>query len=115
MKRTPALLPHLVLALGIIAACLVAVSVSGWWVLAGPAVMAAALVGAHALGRRLGTLDTPWRVTLTMVGALMLASAIVAFADTQAVAYTLPILAAAVAAPLTTGARTGCRGFATPG
>jgi hypothetical protein len=116
MKRpfSIALVPHVVLALGIIAACLVAVSASGWWVLAGPAVMAAALVGAHVLGHRLGTLDAPWRTTAILAAALMLASAIVGLADTEAVAYTLPILAASVAAPFTSRSCGGCRTSATP-
>lgn len=97
------LIPSIVLALAILMSTGIAVATanSGWWVLAGPLVMAFALVGTSLLGHRQAE-GTPGntRVALILGAALMLASVLVALRDPADVAALLPVLGACIAAPL---------------
>lgn len=105
MKRTSwsDLVPNILLAIGILTSTWIAVvtAESGWWVLAGPLIMALALVGTTVLGYRWrGASRDTVRVALIMATALLLASAIVALRDPSGVASMLPVLGACIAAPI---------------
>jgi uncharacterized membrane protein SirB2 len=95
------LVPSLLLATGIIASTVVAVltSESGWFVLAGPVVMAFAVVGASALvNRSRGDSQGALRVALILGAVLLLAGAILALRDPSRVVMMMPVLGAGAAA-----------------
>ena len=93
--------PSLLLAAGIIASTVVAkvASESSWLVLAGPLVMAFALVGASVLGVRLGWASRATiRIALVLGASLVLAGVIVALRDPARLAAIMPILGGGAAA-----------------
>ena len=94
-KHLRNLLPSLILALGILGATALSVRMteSGWWVLTGPLVLAAATVTASVLSFRLR--PTPRRgtgVALALGAILVVAAAIVALKDPARVPDMVPIL-----------------------
>jgi hypothetical protein len=85
--------PSLVWAAGIIGGTLAAVigARSGWWVLAGPIVLALAALLADALRSR----QRPSAAAFILGGTFLLAGVIVAFADPLQVGTMIPIFGAA--------------------
>ncbi len=95
------LVPSLLLAVGVVASTAVAVlaAESGWFVLAGPLVMALAVVGASILGYQLyGDSRDTFRGALILGAALLLAGAIVTLRDPSLVAMLMPVLGGGAAA-----------------
>jgi hypothetical protein len=92
------LLPALVLAAGVIVSTLLTKLTvdQGGWVLLGPALMAAALVGAAR------TAGTAGRMAGLLAAALVLGAIVVALRDPQRLAALMPVLGAVTAAPLVT-------------
>jgi hypothetical protein len=114
MKRTYwiGLAPSLLLGAGIIASTALAVLTSefGWFVLAGPLVMALAVVGASILIDRVhGDSRAALPIALLLGAVLMVAGAILAFRDPSRVAMLMPILGAAAAASVIVGHGRGSR------
>jgi hypothetical protein len=116
MKRKPwlNLTPSLLVGAGILLSSLVAVRAThyGWWVLAGPLLLALAVVSADVLGSRLrGESSAPSPAALLLGGSFLLASWIVALRDPGLVKSLLPILGAASGVTLLrpAGGRKPCR------
>jgi uncharacterized membrane protein SirB2 len=89
------LTPSLLVGIGIILATLVAVltAKSGWLILAGPLVLAVAVIGADVLARRLrGASSSPSPAAVILGAAFLLAGAIVTFRDPSQVASLIPIV-----------------------
>ena len=87
--------PTLVLAAGVVSSTVVVMLArdSTWGLIAGPALMALALVGASILARRLGrTSSETMRVAALLGGAVVLASVIVALRDPSRIPAIMPIL-----------------------
>ncbi len=92
----------LLIGAGIIAGTVVSVILmsSGWLVLAGPGAMGLAMLAVTLVNRRrYGPAHGSFARFFWLAGSLMLASALVAFADPRHVATMMPILSAAIAAP----------------
>lgn len=90
--------PSLLVGTGIVVSTLITVlaAESGWLVLAGPLLLALAVVSADVLGsRRGGESSGPSWAALLMAGALLLASWIVFLRDPGLVETLLPILGVA--------------------
>lgn len=107
------LVPSLILALGILASAGVAsiVPASGWLVMAGPLVMALAMIAAGLVDWRLnGTYPGKLKVALILGAIFLLASSIVALRDPSRVSTLLPILGAGAAFPLIASADRRARG-----
>jgi hypothetical protein len=88
MKRTT-LVPHVLMAIGIMASTLVAVvtSHSPWLVLGSPVLMTLAMVAATLVSHRLhGDSQGTLRLALSLGAVLVLATGILAFADPTFVA-----------------------------
>jgi len=106
-SRRPGAGPILLLALGIIASTVVAwlLPHSAWLALVGPAIMAAALVGASALfPRPHGVRRTAIRQAVILGVALLVAGVIVIRKDPALLAPLLPILGGGAAAIVATTA-----------
>jgi len=87
--------PSLLVGVGIVAATFVAVLAagSGWLVLAGPLVLALAVVGADVLGSRLrGKPARPSLIALSIGGSFLLAGLIVALRDPSLVKTLIPVI-----------------------
>jgi hypothetical protein len=85
----------MLVAVGILVSTFVAARVagSGWLVLAGPLILALAVVGADVLNARLrGESSSPSWAVLLMGGACLLAGLIVAFRDPASVKAFMPII-----------------------
>ena len=92
------LCPSLLIGTGIVASTLVAVlaAPSGWLVLAGPLLLALAVVSADVLDSRLrGASSGPSRAALILGGAFLLAGVIVAVRDPSLVKTLIPVFGAA--------------------
>lgn len=90
----------LILAAGLIITTLVAANLpkSAGYAMIGPLLMSVTMIGVGTVGERKTT--GMLRLALFLCGAMILASAIIAFKDPANVAAMLPILSAALMAPL---------------
>lgn len=96
--------PSLLAAAGVLAGTVVAGSLSGWGVVAGPLVMAGALLAADEVGRRRGSGAARWPA-LIVAASLLAAGALLAASDPARVVTMMPILGAAGAAPVVLSGR----------
>ena len=89
--------PHLTFALALLAGTGVSVALQdqGAWVLAGPALLALAALGAAGLARRLGDpAGPPWLVASIQAGVILAAGTILMLRDPSRVPEAVPILGA---------------------
>jgi len=87
--------PSLLVGVGILVATFVAkrAVAYGWWVLAGPLLLALAILGADLLASRLrGQYSAPSWAALFLAGACLLASLIVAFREPSHVSSFIPVI-----------------------
>jgi hypothetical protein len=90
--------PSLLVGAGIVVSTLIAVRAagSGWWVLAGPLLLALAVVSADLLDSRLrGESSGPSWAALILGGAFLLAGSIVTHRDPSLVKTLIPVLGTA--------------------
>lgn len=109
------LAPSLLVGLGIIVATIAAklAAESGWWVMAGPALLALSVVGADLLdARRRGGFSGPSPAALLLGATFLLAGFIVALRDPSLVKLLIPVIGAGCWVTLlarSDGSRRACR------
>jgi hypothetical protein len=104
------LLPALLLAAGILIASAVSLlSARSWvWAMAGPVLLGVFVIASKALSNRVLARTDSYRVAILMALAVVVAGAIVAFADSAAVPLLMPILGGSAAVTLTPQGRSKC-------